>query len=315
MFFFAISDPLKDPKICGRPQCELDTEKFGFNKTTRYKYEYNVHIRSEFTGSGENTSDLYFTSNVDFVFPRKCEGVISLSGVQLRLKLTDENGNETKDSESESSKSSSPSEYEYFNAYDEIPDEDEEVVVEEVEEKLAPGLHPKTRDLARALEKNDLRFSFHDGLISEVCPDTSEPSWVLNFKKGILSSLQNTMLRFDIDYNTRETDISGECDVEYTLESTDDIFIVIKKEKNIASCRSRHKTHSILQSTPYTFRDDKAIWPILNSQSYCNVSLLICPFLAFIVIVLTGTFSFYSFPFYWRVIWLDGGFSYIICYI
>lgn len=205
---------------------------------------------------------------MDFVFPRKCEGVISLSGTKLRIKLKGDNDSETEPTSSTIDAKSA----EYFNAYEDVPEEGEEVVIEEEEEEIDPSLHPKSKQLSRDLEKNDLRFSFHDGLIGEVCPDTTEPSWVLNFKKGILSSLQNTMLRFDIDYNTRETDISGDCDVGYTLESTDDIFIVIRKEKNIPSCRSRHKTHSILQSTPYTFRDDKAIWPILNSQSYCNVS-------------------------------------------
>lgn len=174
----------------------------------------------------------------------------------------------------------------YFNAYEDVGEE-EDPTPEEEEVEQDEDLHPKSKQLAAELEKSDLRFSFHDGLIGEVCPDTNEPTWVLNFKKGILSSLQNTMLRFDIDYSTRETDISGDCETEYTLESTDDIFIVIRKEKSIPSCRSRHKTHSILQSTPYTFRDDKAIWPILNSQSYCNVSFF-CKFVHLLLIVLEG---------------------------
>jgi hypothetical protein len=44
------------------------------------------------------------------------------------------------------------------------------------------------------------RFSFSDGLIPEVCPHGNETSWVLNFKRGILSALQNTMKRFDVDH-------------------------------------------------------------------------------------------------------------------
>jgi hypothetical protein len=44
------------------------------------------------------------------------------------------------------------------------------------------------------------RFSFSDGLIPEVCPHENETSWVLNFKRGILSALQNTMKRFDVDH-------------------------------------------------------------------------------------------------------------------
>jgi hypothetical protein len=46
------------------------------------------------------------------------------------------------------------------------------------------------------------RFSFNDGLIPEVCPHENETSWVLNFKRGILSALQNTMKRFDVDHQS-----------------------------------------------------------------------------------------------------------------
>lgn len=44
------------------------------------------------------------------------------------------------------------------------------------------------------------RFSFHDGIISEICPDESEDDWVLNFKRAILSLFQNSMKRFDINF-------------------------------------------------------------------------------------------------------------------
>jgi hypothetical protein len=44
------------------------------------------------------------------------------------------------------------------------------------------------------------RFSFTDGHIPEICPHVNETTWVLNFKRGILSALQNTMKRFDVDH-------------------------------------------------------------------------------------------------------------------
>lgn len=44
------------------------------------------------------------------------------------------------------------------------------------------------------------RFAFHDGLISEICPEEAEEDWVLNFKRGILSLFQNSMKRFDINF-------------------------------------------------------------------------------------------------------------------
>ena len=63
------------------------------------------------------------------------------------------------------------------------------------------------------------------------------------------------MPRFDIDFNTTETDISGICDVKYRLSGAKDTSLLIHKIKDISSCRNRHKTHSILQATPYDFRE------------------------------------------------------------
>lgn len=132
--------------------------------------------------------------------------------------------------------------------------------------------HPKSLELTNDLKQHLLRFSFNDGLISEICPNFQESVWALNFKKGILSTFQNTMLRFDVDFNTTEVDTSGECNVKYTLEDANNVFIKIRKTKNMSTCRKRYSTNSILKSTPYTFRDDKAIWPIIDSKSYCDVS-------------------------------------------
>jgi hypothetical protein len=48
------------------------------------------------------------------------------------------------------------------------------------------------------------RFSFTDGLIPEICPHVNETSWVVNFKRGILSAFQNTMKRFDVDHQNTD---------------------------------------------------------------------------------------------------------------
>ncbi|XP_055389464.1 uncharacterized protein LOC129618631 [Condylostylus longicornis] len=266
----ARQNPLKDPKICGRPICDLDTDKFHWNNKIRYKYDYMVHIRTEFSGSGDNTSDLYLKSKINLIFPTKCEGILTITNVELReistISLNNNNDNNNNDDDE------TPV-YDYNNYdYGEqiIPDT---TIDSNLNKNLDTTLHNKSFDLANSLEKYDLKFSFHDGLISEVCPDQYEPIWVLNFKKGIISQLQNTMLRFDVDLNTTETDISGICNVAYSLEGADGTNVLIKKIKNIDSCRNRIKMQSILQTTPYHFRDDKVIWPILNSNSYCNITV------------------------------------------
>lgn len=82
------------------------------------------------------------------------------------------------------------------------------------------------------------------------------------------------MKRFDIDYKSSETDVSGSCDVNYVVNGARETKLHITKRKDIASCRNRYKTNSIIQTTPYDFRKQYSALPILQSISYCNVSLI-----------------------------------------
>ena len=47
-------------------------------------------------------------------------------------------------------------------------------------------------DFAAALSKNHLKFGFQDGKITDVCNEVNDPMWVVNFKKGVLSTFQNS---------------------------------------------------------------------------------------------------------------------------
>lgn len=225
-----------------------------------YKYDYTVALRTEFAGSSDNTSDLFLKADLDIFFPKPCEGYLRINNVKLFDVMQEME--KAKDEET----SEKPRDvYDYYDSLNSAESTDESTLNFE-------NLHPKSSEMAVDLTKNLLRFAFHDGFIGEVCPTQDETPWVLNFKKGILSSFQNTMMRFDVDFNTTETDVSGDCDVQYSLESTTGVYVLIRKNKDITSCRRRYATQSVLQTTPYIFRDDKTIWPILNSQSYCNVS-------------------------------------------
>lgn len=62
------------------------------------------------------------------------------------------------------------------------------------------------------------------------------------------------MERFDVDFNNTESDVSGTCDVAYSLTGSVGTSLVIQKRKNIESCINRYKTNSMLQTTPYDFR-------------------------------------------------------------
>lgn len=65
----------------------------------------------------------------------------------------------------------------------------------------------KDKQFAQTLEKYPLRFSFQDGRIESVCPSTREETWAVNIKKGILSSLQNSMDSFDFNFKGSEVRI------------------------------------------------------------------------------------------------------------
>lgn len=182
-----------------------------------------MYLLGEFAGSGDNISQIHVTSYVDIVFLNQCEGILRLNSIELRRRAASDSLN--------------------LLSFI-VKDED---------------IHPRSEEFRKDLEKYELRFAYHDGLISEVCPDDLETTWTLNFKKGILSTFQNTMTRFDIDHNTTETDISGTCDIGYQLLGTDDTKLKIQKIKDIESCRYRYKTESVLQTTAYDFRSVR-IW-------------------------------------------------------
>jgi hypothetical protein len=185
-----------------------------------------MYVKTDFAGTGENTSELHLTASVEVVFPKRCEGILKITTVEVRSEaLPTPNSDRNSDD---------------YEEYQEL---------REIEQ------HPKSEDIREEIERFDIRFAFHDGVINEVCPNVEESVWALNLKKGILSSFQNTMPRFDIDYNTTETDISGICDVKYRLTGAKETSLLIQKTKDIPSCRNRHKTHSILQATPYDFRE------------------------------------------------------------
>lgn len=48
------------------------------------------------------------------------------------------------------------------------------------------------------------RFALQNGIITEICPQEQDEEWVLNFKRGVLSLFQNSMSRFDIDFDGLE---------------------------------------------------------------------------------------------------------------
>lgn len=126
------SDPLKNPRICGRPDCRSTQLKFRYNNTVEYTYAYRTHVRTEFLGSGQNQSDVYVEATALLTFPQPCEGVLRLRNVKLRDEYVENAAAGQQQQQSDA--------FDYdFNAE---PDE---------------TLHPKSEQFALAVERADLR--------------------------------------------------------------------------------------------------------------------------------------------------------------
>ncbi|XP_013168741.1 PREDICTED: uncharacterized protein LOC106118616 [Papilio xuthus] len=131
----------------------------------------------------------------------------------------------------------------------------------------------RSEKFVQAVSQFDLRFAFHDGVISEICPNLLEEDWVLNFKRAILSLFQNSMKRFDINFNGFEQDIHGTCNVEYTVRGQENTSLILVKKRDLALCTDRYKYMSILQTVRYDFQSKFQTWPVLKSESKCRISV------------------------------------------
>ncbi|XP_053973970.1 uncharacterized protein LOC128873939 [Hylaeus volcanicus] len=124
------------------------------------------------------------------------------------------------------------------------------------------------------LERFALRFSFDDGRIEELCPDSQDPIWALNLKRGVLSMLQNSMKRFDVDHREDELDVNGLCKTFYHFHGAKRTSLVVKKTKNLSDCVYGSKHFSIIQSNVYRSpRSSSRIaqHPLLQSRSDCEL--------------------------------------------
>lgn len=125
-----------------------------------------------------------------------------------------------------------------------------------------------------SLEQHALRFTFDDGLIYELCPNRHEPVWTLNIKRGILSMLQNSMRRFDVDHRGDEVDVHGACDTHYRLYEAKKTSLIVKKSKYLADCQNGPKYFSVVQSNPYRSpRKQHRQHGLFKSRSDCEITI------------------------------------------
>ncbi|KAJ3640007.1 hypothetical protein Zmor_003331 [Zophobas morio] len=134
--------------------------------------------------------------------------------------------------------------------------------------------HANSQEFSDMISEFSLRFAFNDGIISEICPNEEEKNWVLNFKRGILSLLHNTMKRFDLDHSTTEEDVRGQCPTLYYVQGAKETSLILHKTKDLNACENRAKLNSMVQSVPYNFRPELQEGKnLLKSSSRCEMSI------------------------------------------
>ncbi|VDI44373.1 Hypothetical predicted protein [Mytilus galloprovincialis] len=127
-----------------------------------------------------------------------------------------------------------------------------------------------TGEFKKSLEQNPLMFSFQDGRVDELCPSNDEQTWALNIKRAIISAFQNSMDDFSQEQETKEMDVTGSCDVNYSLASNGWYTMTIKKTKDTLGCVDRHGYKTAMQGTPYRVPSEIQSMPLVKSTHECQ---------------------------------------------
>jgi len=125
------------------------------------------------------------------------------------------------------------------------------------------------RPFKQSLENNPLRFAFIDGTIENICPASNEEVWALNIKRGIISTLQNTMGSLQGISETTETDVSGICPVKYEVSSSFGT-LKLKKTKNLLGCTDRTSAQTVFQSVGYDAESKIQSLPLMKGTHECS---------------------------------------------
>jgi len=134
------------------------------------------------------------------------------------------------------------------------------------------------------LQKNPLRFGFVDGEIVAVCPAKDEPRWALNYKRGVLSTFQNSMqdLASAKDETVQEEDIGGDCSSLYKSEHKGTDIYNVTRIRSPAACvappapPTNKLCSQFLQAMPIIHKEQKCLQTISSGklkQSTCRENI------------------------------------------
>ncbi len=126
--------------------------------------------------------------------------------------------------------------------------------------------------LRSELQDQVLRFAFHEGMVTNVCPAAGETTWALNFKRGFLSAIQDPVTGSLLSETGKptvvtETDVTGKCSATF---STSENSGVVTKVKDFKNCEHRTKLEGGIQAT--LLRADAPLFDILECSQKCEIA-------------------------------------------
>lgn len=119
-----------------------------------------------------------------------------------------------------------------------------------------------------ALESKPLLFSFTDGRVDHVCPDSKDPVWSVNVKRAVLSAFQNSMDK-NLETHIREADVLGLCDTLYVAKPSGKNTEVVKT-KDLLTCTNRRGNFTSIQANRYASTSRFQSAPVVKSAYECT---------------------------------------------
>lgn len=127
-----------------------------------------------------------------------------------------------------------------------------------------------TQKFTEVLQGKTMSFAFIDGRIESVCPQSDDEVWAVNIRRGIVSTIQNSMNKLQGIVSIDETDVTGQCPVKYEVLTSNTQTIRVKKTKDLMACKNRHDAQTIFKGTPYDVDSDVQSMPLMQSKHVCE---------------------------------------------
>jgi len=133
-----------------------------------------------------------------------------------------------------------------------------------------PSINGQRYPELEAMTRYPLKAVMIDGVFPQVCAEENDPADVVNFKKGILSSIQNSLLSSNSSglnigaVKLPEVDVLGECETTYEVTRHGSSFHV-EKTKDHRSCTKRvggltqSALSGVIIKNPYNVMESKSI--------------------------------------------------------